>query len=184
MIAKALLAALAAASLIAANQTDIIPADRPEVVQVMCERTRGTAFYIGPTTLLSVAHVTSNKGCTIKGKPVKVLGQKGDFSMLQGEPSDRWLTVDCGGFQKGRKYIGTGYARGLYTLTTVDLLAMGEDLWGLYRLWAVFTVVPGMSGGPIADSETGKVAGTINTYNAVRGDSGSVELKRTSVCNA
>lgn len=166
----------------AAAQEGMLPAVRPEVVQVLCDLSRGTAFYVGPHTLLSVAHVTSNEGCEIKGQPIKVIETSGDFTILEGAPSPVWLKIDCNGYQEGREYTAWGYARGLYTLTSTDLIATGELEWGLYRLWSVFTVIPGMSGGPNIDALTDKAVGTINTYNAGRGDSGSVQLKDTPIC--
>lgn len=190
MFAKALLAlALAGAAspvvpanLPAATQTGMLPFERPEVVQVICGKSSGTAFYVGPNMLLSVAHVTSNAGCKIKGRPIKVLMISGDFSILSGEPSPVWLKIDCAGYKTGRKYTAWGYALGLYTLTSVDLVATDDWAWGLRRLWSVFTVIPGMSGGPSIDTETDRAVGTVNTYNSGRGDSGSVQLKDTPIC--
>ena len=163
--------------------TEINPFLHPEIVRVDCDESRGSAVRIGPRLLLSVAHVTDNEGCLIGGLPFKILGQKGDFSVLSMEvDSAHWLGIDCGGFIKGRKYTAIGYARGLPFLTSVDVVAMGETLWGYQRLWGVFTVIPGMSGSAFLDSETGKIVGMVNVYEARRGDSGGVALKDTNLC--
>jgi hypothetical protein len=164
--------------------TGIDPSIHPEIVRVDCEDSRGSAVKIGPNTLLSVAHVTSGEGCMIGGKPFKIIATKGDFSVLLSEiTSDRWLQHDCGGFVGGRTYTAIGFARGLNSQTTIDAVAMGERIWGFERLWGVFTVIPGMSGGGFIDQSTGRLVGMVNVYEARRGDSGSVALKDTSICS-
>jgi hypothetical protein len=187
MIVKALAALLAlvpVSAFAAANETNILPWQHPEVVRVDCLFGRGSAFYVGPTTLLSVAHVTTMLGCTINGKPFTVLRSKGDFSIISvATPSTNWLRIDCGGFVAGKLYEAIGYARGLDTQTTVELEATGKIDGQLSRLGGVFTVIPGQSGGPIRDELTGRVTGTVNTYDAEDGLSGSVALKDTPVCD-
>ena len=77
-----------------------------------------------------------------------------------------------------------GYARGLDTLTTVDLTATGTSMDIFAVLSGVFTVVPGMSGGPVIDPQTGKVVGIVNLYNMQAGMSGSIPLKATPICQS
>jgi hypothetical protein len=181
--AKAALLALAAFPLASATQSDISPWQHPEIVKVDCLYVSGTAFRVGPRVLLSVAHVVKNVGCTIGGKPFKIIHTKGDFAVLEMDQADnRWLRVDCSGFVKGKHYLALGYARGLDTQTEVEIEATGKTDGGQARLSGVFTVIPGQSGGPVMDMETGSVLGTVNTYVADYGLSGSVELKGTSVC--
>lgn len=169
----------------AVTETGIDPSLHPEVVRVDCIPGRGTAFRVGPRTLISVAHVTSLGGCAINGVPITVIETKGDFSvLLTNDVSDKWLRIDCGGFVKGRPYTAIGFARGLPVQTTVDVVATGDDLSGFARLWGVFTVIPGQSGGPIIDAESGKVVGTVNVYDAQRGNSGSMALKNSPVCQS
>jgi len=166
-----------------ATQEGIAPWEHPEVVKVQCDEGSGTAFRVGPTNLLSVNHVTSLHGCTINGAPFKVVQKQGDFTILSSDQkADRWLHIDCGGFVAGKIYEAEGFARGLDTLTTVDATATGEKLGGFARLVGVFTWTPGQSGGPVIDLTTGNVVGTVNVYNAERGDSGSVPLSTTPVC--
>jgi hypothetical protein len=158
------------------------------IVQVVCPAaggwSAGTAFRIGPTGIeLSVNHVTRPGTCEIDGKRIKLSysSPNSDFSMIAGDPGPS-LTVDCGGFVKGRQYLAIGYARGAPFLTTVVIQATGETANGFAILEGIFTVIPGQSGGPVIDAETGKVVGTINVFDAVRGLSGSVELKGTPIC--
>ena len=169
----------------AATETGIDPMLHPEVVRVDCIPGRGSAFWVGPHTLISVAHVTSLGGCFINGKPIHVIETKGDFAVLQSDDAtDEWLRIDCSGFVSGHTYTAIGYARGLPVQTTVDVVATGETFNGFSRLWGVFTVIPGQSGGPVIDTSTGKAVGTVNVYDPQRGDSGSVALKDTPQCGA
>lgn len=182
-------ALVAAAALLVPSATtpatvDISPA---AIVQVICPTatgySAGTAFRIGHGLMLSVNHVTHYSRCTIDDAPVKVsyVAPDADFSMLGGGEGS-FLKIDCGGFVRGRKYLAIGYARGLPVETVVPLIGTGKSSGGLAVLIGIFTVVPGMSGGPIVDAETGAVVGTVNTYDFERGLSGSVELKGTPVC--
>ena len=191
MIAKSVVAGL---SLLCVSATDSLPATtqwgipaetHPEIVQVRCFFGSGTAFYVGPRTLVSVDHVTRLTPCRAGGQTFEVVATKGDFSILRvATPVKRWLQVDCGGFVIGNGYVARGYARGLPTLTEVDLVATGRTEGGASILMGVFTVIPGQSGGPIINPDGGAVVGTINTYDARGGRSGSVELKGTSLCSA
>jgi hypothetical protein len=181
--------ALWAASLVASGNplpahTEAGVAPRPEIVRVDCLTKRGTAFYVGPNILLSVAHVTNAPGCMINGKPFKVIEQKGDFSILSvEEPVSKWLKIDCKGYVAGEQYTAWGFARGLNDLTTVDIVATGQTIADFYALWGVFTVIPGQSGGPIMPLlDPSTVVGTTNVYNPENGASGSMQIKDTSLC--
>lgn len=168
----------------ARTEEGIAPASRPEIVRVQCLMSSGTAFYVGPTTLLSVAHVTDDQPCSAGGKPFEIVYQKGDFSILKvADPVTRWMRIDCRGFKAGKRYTAWGFARGPHTLTSVDIVAKGEDFFGFSRLWGVFNVIPGQSGGSISPEDEPHLAtGMVNVYNAARGDSGSTALKDTILC--
>ena len=190
MIAKSVVAAAsivlisASPSLPARTEAGIDPATMPEVVRVKCAYGSGTAFYVGPKTLVSVNHVTSLPGCTIGGAAFEVVETKGDFSILRVEQSAiHWLQIDCEGFVAGKTYTAWGHARGLDTLTSVDAEAKGEKRFGFERLWGVFHAIPGQSGGPFTDPATRKAVGTVNVYDHRAGDSGSIPLKETSLCS-
>ncbi len=160
-----------------------IPAsDHPEVVKVVCLTGTGTAFRVSPALLLSVAHVTKLSGCGIGKNLIKQISAEGDFSVVSDGAGGPWLTVDCIGFVKGRRYVAVGYARGLDTITEVELTAEGRVLNGFDVLTGVFTVVPGQSGGPVIDRETGRVVGAINAYDPFKGYSAATALKDTTIC--
>lgn len=185
---RSLFAALAllVPSTVAPASVDQVVIPESAIVQVICPVTggwsAGTAFRVGGY-LLSVNHVTKPGTCTISGKPVKIdyVAPKQDFSMLDSDPGP-FLKVDCGGFVKGHQYLAIGYARAAPFLTTVALIATGQTSDGFAILEGIFTVIPGMSGGAVIDSETGKVVGTVNVYNMEEGWSGSVPLSDTPVC--
>jgi hypothetical protein len=159
------------------------------IVQVICYgkdyTDAGTAFRVGPTgLLLSVNHVTSTPNCYIEGKPINLAykSPNTDFSELQGDDGP-YLGIDCNGFVKGHHYIAIGYARGISPVTTLDLTATGQhDSNGQELLLSMVPVIPGMSGGPIIDADTGKVVGTVNAENFEEGLSWSEELKNEPVC--
>lgn len=182
---KAFLLALAWLAATSATESNIAPWQHPEVVRVDCLLGRGSAFRVGPNMLLSVAHVTSMPLCNIGGKPFTVIEKRGDFTVLQvADTSRSWLKIDCGGYVKGHRYQAIGYARGLDTQTTIDLIATGEKDGQMSQLEGVFTVIPGQSGGPIIDEDTGEAVGTTNTFEPEQGLSGSVALSDTPVCKA
>lgn len=154
------------------------------ILKVECLEGSGSAFRVGPHLIASVDHVTSLGGCFIDGEPVEVSYRSGDFSLVTPVGTSReWLKVDCGGFIKGRKYRAEGYARGLDKIQDVDLEGTGDGAGQFSLLEGTFTVIPGMSGGPIVDDETGKVVGTVNTYNYPAGISGSIALRDTKLCS-
>jgi hypothetical protein len=162
---------------------------QPEsIVQVLCfgkdVELAGTAFRIGPQFLLSVNHVTSGpEQCFIGGKPINLAWKSptSDFSELLGDEGP-YLPIDCKGFVKGHHYIAIGFARGVTPVTTLDLVATGEHDHGMALLVGMVPLIPGMSGGPLIDSETGKVVGVNNAENFEDGLSWSQELKDEPVC--
>jgi len=191
MTAKFALLAAALVPMLASAQLPLdaptIGDNHPMVHMVRCATATGTAFRTGKYTYLSVSHVTRNPNCTIDGQTPKLLWEdpERDFAILHLEPkTDRGLKIDCGGFVKGRHYVAIGHARSMSEQTRITLVATGENEGGFAVLRGLFTVIPGMSGGPIWDKETGKVVGTTNVYNPHRAISGSVALRDTAVCAA
>lgn len=189
MILKLICAAALLAAPVAASAPASPQLEQPAVPLVICPMiggySAGSAFRIGPHLLLSVNHVTSASAtCGIDGQRITVIyaSTERDFSVLSDDRPGSYLKADCGGYVAGRRYVALGHARGLPILTTVTLIATGSSRGGFYVLRGIFTVIPGMSGGPVLDAETGKVVGTINVYDEPSGMSGSVPLSETPVC--
>jgi hypothetical protein len=163
----------------------ISPDAIPEVICPGSDYTSaGSAFRVDPDgLLLSVNHVTSEHNCAIDGKPINIAyaSPTEDFSELLGDEGP-YLQIDCGGFVEGRKYIAFGHARGEPQITTVELIGTGAIDDGEAILVGMIPVIPGMSGGPIVDAETGRVVGTVNKENFEAGLSWSVQLKDTPIC--
>jgi hypothetical protein len=161
------------------------------IVQVLCFTKdsiySGTAFRVGPDGLgLSVNHVTSVGGsCWVAGKPLNLAykSPKLDFSEIEMDDGP-YLQIDCGGFVKGRNYLAIGFARGVSPATTVELTGTGatDPSNGQSILTGMVPVIPGQSGGPVIDEETGRVVGTVNAENFEEGLSWSVPLSSTPVC--
>ena len=167
----------------ARTEAGIDPAVMPEVVQVRCLTSAGSAFYVGPTTLYTASHVISAEGCFIAGKPFEIAHQDGDFAILRvAEPAKHWLTVDCGGYVPGSTYTAWGFARALPTLTSVDSVFTGRFFRGYAALIGVFHVIPGQSGGPHVAKRA--AVGIVNNYDHRNGVSGSIQLKDTAACSA
>jgi hypothetical protein len=172
-----------------ANPLPMVIIQPAAIVQVVCYSKQytdaGTAFRVGPDGLgLSVNHVTSSGNCYIDGKPLTLAykSPKTDFSEVTLDDGP-YLGIDCNGFVKGHHYIAIGYARGISPVTTLDLTATGQhDSNGQELLLSMVPVIPGMSGGPIIDADTGKVVGTVNAENFEEGLSWSEELKNEPVC--
>jgi hypothetical protein len=165
---------------------------QPEaIVQVICVASdgdvlAGSAFRVGPTLMASVNHVTSSGRCSIDGKPINLAYKSptSDYSEVVGDDGP-YLSIDCGGFIKGRKYLAIGYARGVTPTTTVEITATGEHAKnGQAILIGMVPVIPGQSGGPIIDEATGKVVGMVNAENFEAGLSWSLELRNTPLCGA
>jgi hypothetical protein len=158
--------------------------DKP-ILQVSCPitggRSMGTAFRVGKV-ILSANHVTDYANCTIDGTKIEARHVPGlDFSIAPSGAGE-YLKIDCGGYIAGHRYIAVGYARGAPFLTGVSLVAIGRKAGPFSLLAGIFTVVPGMSGGPVIDADTLKVVGIVNIYDAPNGISGSVALKDTPLC--
>lgn len=172
----------------------VCPANLPLMVvqpqslmQVVCYGkdyiSSGTAFRVGPRFGVSVNHVTSSGECYIDGKPI-VLAYKSptrDFSEVLTDDGP-YLTVDCGGFVKGRRYLALGYARGEQNIVSLELTATGVTNQHGSVLTGMVPVIPGMSGGAVLDEETGRVVGTVNMENFEEGLSWSVPLSDTPIC--
>lgn len=179
MIAK--LAAVAALA-VAPVSASVEVAHYPKVEQVICSNSRGTAFEAGGK-IISVAHVTTNPGCSINSVPIIASNSETqDFSIIAGKA--RGYRINCNGFRDGEMYWAVGYANGLAIQEVITLVGTGEYASnGMAVLWGWPTVIPGMSGGPVINLR-GEVVGTINMYNRILPVSLSVALKDTPLCQA
>jgi hypothetical protein len=143
----------------------------------------GTMFRIGPKLAVSANHVTMAPNCIADGEHLNAKpAPDRDYSIIPLQNEGPYLKVDCNGFVKDGHYLALGYARGLPFITQVKLIGTGRKIGEFAALWGIFPVIPGMSGGPIIDADTGKVVGIVNVGEWRSGISGSEELKGTSVC--
>lgn len=182
MIVKACLASAFAAALVSASPLPETFVCLPQVAQVMCVTTRGTAFRAGGKWL-SVEHVTKGQGCFVEKKPIGLgaVEEGLDFSVI-GPAKYRGLKIDCEGFKPGVYYFAIGYARREPRQQMITLLGTGAHADnGMAVLEGYPTLIPGMSGGPILNVK-GEVVGTNNMYNRFFPQSLSRELKDTSLC--
>lgn len=159
----------------------------PLIKRVLCDEGRGTAFRVGQNHWASVAHVTSMTNCEVEGQAIAITDQDGphDFARFDTETgTPNGLKVNCDGFIPGRWYWAVGHAHGAPFQIEIALYAtyrVSRD--GKHELIGPYTVIPGMSGGPVLD-EDGAVVGTVNSYVENTSTSFSRELKDTSICRA
>lgn len=190
MIGKPLLALLAAPLLVSAA-----PADEPvfatiqQVRQVLCDKTRGTAWRVGSGAFVTARHVITGTGCTIDGEPVEITWQSAekDMAVLRTKVWGVGLEVDCGGFIDGQAYAGIGYARG-GPLQRVIFVMFSQNLHDTLPRWNDFSTlwgnrwIPGMSGGAVFNQD-GKVVALVNGYNSGVPLSYSQALKGSPLCS-
>jgi hypothetical protein len=146
---------------------------------------RGSAFRVGAHLLLTAKHVTAEAPCSIEGDAMHVTykGPDSDYAMLSDDRTGAFFKVDCGGFVEGKEYVALGHARGLDQITAVPLTATGEyHDNGDAILVGIMTAIPGQSGGPIVDPDTGKAVGIVSASNFEHGLSFAGEVKDTPVC--
>ncbi len=177
-------AALALAPSTAAPAVPSVPQQQfPLVHRVTCFLSVGTAFRIGPNTMVSVSHVTDGLGCTIGGQSFKATPEPGDFSIIKTPiTKSGGFKINCGGFVKGESYWAIGHAKGALHHTTIHLLGSGLVVEsGMAILTGSPTIIPGMSGGPILNTK-GEVVGTNNMFSMQFPMSLSRQLKDTSLC--
>lgn len=177
---------LAALALVQPSSSpDVVFQNYPAVHRVDCDNWRGSAFRTGPHEYLSVAHVTIGEGCTIEGEPILRVTESTDkdFTELHTSRAGNGYAIDCKGFIPGHWYWAVGFARGAGFQTAVAIYATYAMADNGERIFiGLHTVIPGMSGGPVIDPETGKVVGLVNMYNPEYNLSFSRELKETSAC--
>lgn len=160
--------------------------DFPGVYRIDCEEGRGTAVQIGHHRLISAAHVTAMHGCAVGGKPVTVTEQDGarDFAEISADVPGPGLKMSCEGYHAGEWVWSVGYAHGASFQTAIALYATYiKDREGKRVLIGPYTVIPGMSGGPIMNAR-GEVVGIVNAYVPDTEISFSRDLRDTDLCRA
>lgn len=194
MTAKIALALVASPFLMsAAPEIDFAPVPMFTYLQpvkmLMCGQSRGTGWYSRVTGLSSVNHVTSEPGCQIDTGPVQTVYSDGklDYSSSHVDAVEAPFEVDCAGLIKGRQYIAVGFAHGLAVQRAVVVSPEADDLPNMQwddstTMVGTERLIPGMSGGPVIDAETGKVAGLVRGYNSFPGISYAVDVKLTPLC--
>lgn len=181
MLRTALLLVVPALLSATVNERPEIALHYPQVHQVRCEKARGSAFRISEEEMVSVAHVTMNKGCKIGGQAFTSAVPKGQDFAIIAAPTRKFggLKVNCDGFKPGEWYYVAGYAHGYEWQTVVRLFATMNKDFGMRVLRG--EPIKGMSGAPIMNT-AGEAVGTLNAKHLFMPLAYSVELKDTPVC--
>ena len=153
---------------------------------------RGTGFIIARNVMVTANHVSSGRECSdaSRGRTITpfIENYPTDFSLLTGNFGiDAQLPYSCGGMVEGRRYISIGFRNGTTLVQNTVLssikqnikLTDGSMIFNLRRVQG--TIIPGMSGGPVADYETGIIV-AINTATNFQGVGWVRELGDTPLC--
>lgn len=166
-----------------------------------CNEGTGSGFIAADGVIATALHVASMTGCrdAETGNEYKTYHRDTvhDFALMGGVTPDMApAKVDCKGYVSGKSYVALGITSfqersALFRRVTLtangyeNIVVGGMEVNGIRQLDGY--IVPGMSGGPIDDAETGKVVGITNVgYFGNNGDplgiSYSYELKDTILC--
>lgn len=158
------------------------PHDEAAIQLIYCQRVdgaaSGTAFKVGPTYYLTARHVVLGGQCSIGGVPVTIntMDEKHDFATLTGPASPHILATNCRGFHSGQTYLARGFPGGQSYNIFMPMIASALSVGG-FRTFTGADVIPGMSGGPVMDTQ-GRVTGIVN----MRWPSRSMPLSSTGFC--
>lgn len=160
-------------------------------------KSSGTGFMVGPTKMITAAHVVTDDVCwdTRSETPLtlKEYDDANDYAVMEADmgfhPQAQFMRVSCDGLKPKKIYDSIGFARGIALIMTHQkaskkkspegfVLSNGRDAVGLRLVFG--DIIPGMSGGPIIDKDGVVVA--INSATDGRGIGLVRELKDTSIC--
>lgn len=171
-------ASLCAAFALVSASTPFVDAPPGAVALIQCSGRLGTAFWIGPTRVLTAAHVVSHEACLIDGAPVTVVSEDdtADIAELRSPAPQPFMAHRCEPYRIGGTYRAIGFVLGQYR-ANIPWLATGQTDRDSGQYDFIGEAQPGMSGGPILDSQ-GRVVGIVNQRYPAR----SRALKDTSLC--
>lgn len=172
----ALALAIVPASSAASEEFSGTPAEA--IARVDCEVSVGSAVHLGDGWYATARHVVDPANrCKVgnHGITVTYSDERTDFAIFYGEALSARAKWSCEPFRPGQFYFAGGYANGWETIIEEPWIASGQIRGG----WATFTglAIPGMSGGPVADSN-GIVHGVVN----MRWPARSMPLSATPLC--
>jgi hypothetical protein len=148
----------------------VMPPDKDGVVWFH----EGTGAWIGKDMAITADHVVAHaQACSIEGQKVTRMVEDGglDYAVLIAyNQSGVVAQISCDGIIAGKQYRAVGYAAGeTYTRTAIWIGLAGkvDDPTFQYNGLSRFDGLgmEGMSGGPITEADTGKIAAIVNAGN-------------------
>jgi hypothetical protein len=168
------------------------------VRHLICDEGTGSGFMIGDRILATAKHVAVLHNCkdSVTGIPFVTYktDDAHDFALMTGAfPRIPYIKYSCKGYTPGSNYSAYGHSSHgqmfyLFRQETVNAsdeftpedMIVDDVLMPGMRVLHGFPV-PGMSGGPVANPETGEAVGIVNAGNG-KGAFFSYEIKDTFLC--
>jgi S1-C subfamily serine protease len=168
-----------------------------------CEEGSGSGFLIDDDILVTAKHVADLTNCVDVSTKTSLTtyktGPDQDIAVMTGKlPDMPYFKYDCSRYQKGQMYSAYGisdFFQRDYIFRSVSMKGTGEYtdvkfrdgsvMTNMPRLWGF--AVPGMSGGPIVNINTGNVVGIVNAgmrnlFGIPTGEVFSYELASSFLC--
>jgi V8-like Glu-specific endopeptidase len=166
--------------------------DGSAVVQVVCDKESGTAFYLGNGLFMTAKHVpVADEHCRIGPSLITIVSRGAlDWSIVRANfyPPYR-VAYSCDRVPPGRDLLVTGYAEGNGWQVTTHLRATDSRDRRDGSLETKGPIIPGQSGAPVADLD-GVVYGIASWTRMADDDldalpaSGIVEMADTALCSS
>lgn len=151
------------------------------IPQLECASGKGTGIQLDGDRILTAAHVATRGPCGVNGVPVttEFVSPDRDIAVVKGaNPYGVRAILSCDGIAPGERYLAAGYALG--GPPNIEPLVGTTQRQGDAVVMRG-RVYPGMSGGPVIDSD-GRVVGVIVRYFKQVDFAAVIPISETYLC--